>query len=129
VNWQVAILRFSRTTSALTDVSPDERMTLGSVAHVRSAVSQVFSGTIWDDAGGLWTSDEGSIRFDTGRRDPIDEMHLRVSGELAPQILDLCEANRWSAIDFSDPLVFMSREREAQRAAMRAPFQSRFLPT
>jgi hypothetical protein len=117
VSWDFAILKFVASPESPPDGAPGERAPLGSRADVRAAIARVFPGVEWRGDNGRWSSADTTVEFDTCLRDPTHELLVHVvRGEVACRILDLCEANGWRAVDFTDPLHFMSRPREAARA-------------
>ncbi len=130
MSWNFAVLKFAGSPDSLSDAAPGERAPLGSQGEVRAAITRAFPGIEWQGGSGRWSSIDATIEFDTCLRDPTHELLVHVvRGEAASRILDLCEANGWRALDFTDPLHFMSRAREAARAAMSAQFPDRFTRT
>jgi hypothetical protein len=130
VSWNFAILKFAASPESPSDAAPGERAPLGSRAEVRAAIGRSFPGVEWHGDYGVWSSDHAAIEFDTCLRDPTHELLVHVvRGDVVSRLLDLCEANAWRALDFTDPLHFMSRAREAARADLSAEFRDRFTRT
>ena len=118
VSWDVSIMKFARPVKSLDELTDDDRpVSLGARADVHAAVSAVFGGTDWSDpAWGRWESAHGSIEFNVGSNDPLESMmmHVRAEPAVVPLILDLCEANRWQAIDISEGEI-MTRDGEPEK--------------
>ena len=106
MSWDVSLYKFSKQYPSLDDIPDDEvPLPLGSLSDVQSAVSRVFSGTDWSDPiWGIYDGKGGSIEFNVGRDDPVENLALHVRGtdELIGGILALCEALHCQAIDSVD---------------------------
>ena len=105
MSWDVSIHRFVQQYDDISHIPADGGcLSLGTAKSVRDAVSAVFSGTNWtNQAWGVFDGDAGSIEFNLGHADPVDDLmlHVRATEDVVPLILSLCSSNQWRAIDMS----------------------------
>ena len=105
MSWDVSIMKFSKPYASVEDIPDDETpLPIGTLAHIHSAVTKHFPGTDWTDvAWGIFDSPLGSIEFNLGKKDPASSMmlHVRASNEIVQPIVELCNEERWTALDCS----------------------------
>lgn len=103
MSWDISIMKFSQRYSDVSAIPSDEvPLILGPRLAVHERVLEVFPGTDWSDpTWGAWESAIGSIEFNLGDDDPIEDMmlHVRADEEVVSKIVRLCIANGWQGID------------------------------
>ncbi|MHB9834695.1 hypothetical protein Q8F57_007650 [Paraburkholderia terrae] len=105
MSWDVSLYKFTRRYSNIQEIPSDEQpYPLGSPSEVQTAVSDVFTGTNWNDpVWGMYDSEFGSIEFNVGKDDLVRSLalHVRASSAIVGGILQLCERLGCQAIDIS----------------------------
>ncbi|MEX1120753.1 MAG: hypothetical protein WED82_01375 [Balneolales bacterium] len=114
MSWDVSIIKFSKTYSAVDEIPEDEQpLPLGSIDSVHEAVLEFFPTTDWTDpAWGIFDSKYGSIEFNLGNDDPATSMmlHVRASNEIVFPIVELCRKYNWAALDCTSGDILNSSE-------------------
>ena len=118
MSWDVFVLKLTRPIKSWDELADDvDLISFGTPDEVRAAISAVFEGTDWVDPWwGDWGSEHGSIEFNIPKPGQSPEMmlHVRASSAVVPLILDLCEANGWTALDTGSAGV-LSRDNHPER--------------
>lgn len=106
MSWDVSVVRFSKPHVSVSEIPDEEKpLPLGALSSVHAAVADVFPGVDFSDpTWGTWDCDAGSIEFNTGEDDPVEDMmlHVRASEDVIAGIVELCRRNDWRAIDCTD---------------------------
>lgn len=106
MSWDVMVLNFSgKPPEDLEELPEDQNADpLGSAEEVRDLISHALPGVDWSDpTWGIYTGDEFSFEFNTGKEDPIESLmvHVRGNGHPIPSLLKFANPNKWSLIDCS----------------------------
>ena len=101
MSWDVVILDGSVTAEGLE--APGPRPRVGSVEEVRRALGEAWPGLEWSGAAwGAWRTGELCFEVDLGGTEgdlPDFTLHVRGAGDPLPEIVRLCSANGWGALD------------------------------
>ena len=104
--WEVFVVKLDGTFDSRNDAAEDEHLIdLGTSDEVKAAIGSAFPGTTWSEAGwGDWSGDGGSVAFDLGDDDHIQDLNLHVNAgdEVVTRILSFTAANGWHAGDTAD---------------------------
>ncbi|WP_439890803.1 hypothetical protein ACS7SF_16810 [Ralstonia sp. 25C] len=106
MSWDVSLFKFPRRYSRVDEIPDDEQpVPLGLLSELQTAVSEVFPGTDWSDPiWGIYDGEFGSIEFNVGDDDPVEDvmLHVRANEAIIGAILSLCEHLGCQAIDFAE---------------------------
>lgn len=104
--WEVFVVNLDGHFDSRNDAAEDEHLIdLGRADEVKVAIEAAFPGTTWSDAGwGDWSGDGGTVGFDLGDDDHIQDLNLHVAADEAvvERILSFTATNGWHAGDTAD---------------------------
>jgi hypothetical protein len=106
MSWDVMVLNFGGKPPKVLDDLPEDQSAapLGAAEDVRHAITVALPAVDWSDPNwGIYTCEEFSFEFNTGKDDPIESLmvHVRGSGHPIPSLLKFAVPNNWSLIDCS----------------------------
>lgn len=105
MSWDILLMPVPAGFRSVRDIPSDwQPLPLGPRSEVVAGISAVRPDIDWSDPTWGMLGGEGfSIEFSTGREDPVQSvmLHVRGGGDVIPLIAEICERNRWRAIDCS----------------------------
>lgn len=103
MSWDISVINFSKKYKSVDEIPADEEpLPLGTRTEMHEIISEFFPNTDWSDpAWGIFLSKFGSIEFSLGNENTSTSLmlHVRASNEIVPPIIELCNRNKWSALD------------------------------
>lgn len=103
MSWDISVCKFGQNYQSVADIPATASiLSLGARSAVSALISQIFTGTVWDDPSwGVFDSAVGSIEFNMGTALDCQGfmMHVRASEAVVPLIVELCKVNQWQGID------------------------------
>jgi len=106
MSWDVMIIRVPESIQTLEDLNehpdPNPLLPLCTRDEFQAKASSGFPGTDWSDPSwGIWAGEEGSVEFNVGDDEIVDNamLHVRAADAVVARIIALIGQEGWKAID------------------------------